>query len=165
MRFIQLRSAPAQNAGPLPASTTARTELSRSSAVNVCVSFAMSASSNALRTSGRLSVTRPTPPLRSTVINGRLHDDFALDRVRDVALPVRLMVQRAVIFVAWRPAGEGHLRPQRDLRHPSAVEQADRFVDIAVDGELRLQREMQEPQHVALRHGGDECLLRIDAGS
>ena len=66
MRFIQLRSAPAQNAGPLPASTTARTASSSSSALKVAASAAISASSKALRTSGRFSVTVATPPRVST---------------------------------------------------------------------------------------------------
>ena len=61
MRFIQLRSAPAQNAWPLPASTTTRTDASFvQRRRNACVSSAISASSNALRSSGRLSVTRAT---------------------------------------------------------------------------------------------------------
>src|SRR3954468_10743830 len=116
MRFIQLRSAPAQNAGPSPASTTARTETSASICWKVLVSLAISASSKALRTSGRFSVMRPTPPFVSTVINARLHGHFALDRVRDVALLVRLVVQRAVLVFARRVAGERHARPQRHLR-------------------------------------------------
>ncbi len=66
MRFIQLRSAPAQNAGPLPASTTARTLSSASSSRRAVVSALISASSKALRISGRSSVTRATAPLCKT---------------------------------------------------------------------------------------------------
>src|SRR5688572_7639062 len=66
MRFIQLRSAPAQNAGPLPASTTARTALLFSISRKVLLSKAMRASSKALRSSGRSRVTRATPLLMST---------------------------------------------------------------------------------------------------
>src|SRR5690349_11487870 len=133
MRFIQLRSAPAQKAGPLPARTTARTARSASSCRKVLVSSAMSASSNALRTSGRSSVTRPTPPFVSTLINARLHDDFALDGVGDEALLVRLVVQREMFFIARRLAGERYARPQRHFRHPGAIEHAYRLVHIAVD--------------------------------
>src|SRR5688500_13372202 len=67
MRFIQFRSAPAQNAAPFAASTTARTCASASSSANVVLSEAISASSNALRTSGRLSVTRATRSFFSMV--------------------------------------------------------------------------------------------------
>src|SRR3990172_11597638 len=66
MRFIQLRSAPALNAGPFAASTTARTVASASRFLNALVSSATSASSKALRTSGRLSVRRATPPFFSS---------------------------------------------------------------------------------------------------
>ena len=59
IRFIQLRSAPAQNDGPLPASTTTRTPSSAPSASIASVSSAISVSLNALCTSGRLSVTMP----------------------------------------------------------------------------------------------------------
>src|SRR3954469_17742368 len=164
MRFIQFRSAPAQNAGPLPASTTARTDASWSSSLKVLVSWAMSASSKALRTSGRFSVTRATPAFFSTLINARLQEHFAFDRVGDEAFLVRLVVQRPVLLVRWALAREGHARPQGHFRHPCAVQYADRFVDIALDDELRFEREMEEPQHMALRKGGDECLLWVDAG-
>src|SRR5260221_9764783 len=66
MRFIQLRSAPAQNAGPLPARITTRMDLSFSTSENASFRREMSASSNALRTSGRLSVRRATPSFLST---------------------------------------------------------------------------------------------------
>src|SRR5215212_357697 len=66
MRFIQLRSAPAQNAGPLPASTTTRTLSSFSSSEKVLVRTVISRSSKALRSSGRLSVTRAIPFSTST---------------------------------------------------------------------------------------------------
>src|SRR6185295_7724064 len=163
MRFIQLRSAPAQNAGPLPARTTARTEPSASSCWKVLVSSAISASSKALRTCGRFSVMRPTPPLLSTVINAGLHGDFAFDGVGDEAFLVRPVVQRAMLLVAGRNPRKRNARPQRDLRHPGAVEYAGGFVDVALDHQLCVQGEVQEPKHVALRDRGDERLLRIDA--
>src|SRR6266436_3673026 len=53
--FIQLRSAPAQNTLPRPASTTARTTGSRSSSPKAAESSAIIDSLKALRTSGRLS--------------------------------------------------------------------------------------------------------------
>src|SRR3954462_6919392 len=162
MRFIQFRSAPAQNAGPLPASTTARTDESWSSSLKVLVSWAMSASSKALRTAGRFSVTRPTPAFFSTLINARLQEHFAFDGVGDEAFLVRLVVQGAVLLVRRALAREGHARPQGHFRHPCAVQYTDRFIDIALDYELRFEREVEEPEHVALRKGGDECLLRID---
>src|SRR4051812_13328843 len=163
MRFIQLRSAPAQNAGPLPASTTARTETSASICWKVLVSSAISASSKALRTSGRFSVMRPTPPFFSTVSNGRLHGYFALDGVGDEALLVRPVVQRAMLFLAGRSPRKRNARPQRDLRHPGAIEQTGRLVDVLIHYQFGLEREMQKPKHVALRDRGDEGLLRIDA--
>src|SRR5438128_2787758 len=59
--FIQLRSAPAQNTLPRPASTTARTAGSASSSPEAAFSSAIMASLNALRTSGRLSQRTATP--------------------------------------------------------------------------------------------------------
>ena len=61
---IQSMSAPAQNDGPSPARTTARSSVgaSRASAANVVRSSAMSVASNALWTSGRARVTRATAP-------------------------------------------------------------------------------------------------------
>jgi hypothetical protein len=67
MRFIQLRSAPAQNALPAPASTITRTVSSFSISKKVLVKFEIKTSSNALRTSGRLSVTMATRFLFSTI--------------------------------------------------------------------------------------------------
>jgi hypothetical protein len=61
IRFIQLRSAPAQNTFPRPASTTARTAGSASSTPNAAVSSAIMVSLKALRTSGRLSQSTATP--------------------------------------------------------------------------------------------------------
>src|SRR5688572_31280492 len=63
MRFIQLRSAPAQNAVPLAASTMQRTSSRSLSFRNSAVSSAMTSSLKALRTSGRLSVTVATAPV------------------------------------------------------------------------------------------------------
>src|SRR5690242_6828416 len=86
MRFIQLRSAPAQKAGPLPASTTTRTSLSSSSCRKMLVSEAINASSKALRTAGRFSVTRATPPAFSTrtfITFGSLHPKYAEARLLD----------------------------------------------------------------------------------
>src|SRR5438105_7181607 len=62
---IHARSAPAQNALPWPPSTIARSEASAPSVVKASPSSAITASLKALRTSGRLSQTRATPPSRS----------------------------------------------------------------------------------------------------
>ena len=61
---IQSRSAPAQNDGPAPARTTARSCVgpSRASSAKAVRSSAMRVASNALWTSGRSSVTRATTP-------------------------------------------------------------------------------------------------------
>ena len=75
---------------------------------------------------------------------------------------MRLVVQRAVLLVARRPAREGDYRAQGHLRHPVLVEHADRVVHIALDHELALAGEVQEPQHVAGGERGDERLLGID---
>src|SRR3954465_12677395 len=56
-------SAPAQNASPSPASTTARAS---PTSENAAVKSAISCASKALRRSGRASVTRRTSPSRST---------------------------------------------------------------------------------------------------
>src|SRR6185369_12367048 len=64
--FIQFRSAPAQKAGPLPARTMTLTDGSPPSSSKAFLREAINASSNALRTSGRLSVTRATPSFFST---------------------------------------------------------------------------------------------------
>jgi hypothetical protein len=61
MRFIQLRSAPAQKAGPLPASTTQRTSSRLEISRNTAVSSAITSSLKALRTSGRFRVTVEIP--------------------------------------------------------------------------------------------------------
>src|SRR5436190_12310221 len=61
MRRIQPRSAPAQNAEPLPVSTTTRASASAWSALNASVNERMTVSSMALRTFGRLIVTVATP--------------------------------------------------------------------------------------------------------
>src|SRR5947207_7393162 len=60
---IQSTSAPAEKLAPSPASTTAR---ARPTSTNASASSAISAASNALRRSGRASVTRSTGPSRST---------------------------------------------------------------------------------------------------
>src|SRR5258706_1860602 len=65
MRFIQFRSAPAENDLPAPESTTTRMPSSASIERNASVSSAMSASSKALWRSGRFMVTMPTEPCRS----------------------------------------------------------------------------------------------------
>ncbi len=65
IRFIQLRSAPAENDLPAPESTTMRMPSSASMERNASVSSAMSASSNALWRSGRFIVMMPTVPCRS----------------------------------------------------------------------------------------------------
>src|SRR5687768_8659953 len=64
IRVIQVRSAPAQNAGPAPASTTALTSSSSAIVSAQTVSSAITVSLNALRTSGRLSVRYSTGPSR-----------------------------------------------------------------------------------------------------
>src|SRR3569832_934072 len=61
MRFIQLRSAPAQKAGPVPARTMQRTSGRAPYSATVAESSAITSSLKALRTSGRLSVTVAMP--------------------------------------------------------------------------------------------------------
>src|SRR5512147_2852895 len=125
MRFIQFRSAPAQKALPAPASTTARTPSSLSSSCRVRVRLAIKASSKALRTSGRLSVTMATvlrfSTIRLSVIyssgDAGFDDDFGLDGVGDEAALVRAVVQLRELFAGGLGAGKRHLGPQRHLRH------------------------------------------------
>ena len=70
---IQPMSAPAQNDGPSPASTTARRSAgsSRANAAKVAASSAMSDASNALWTSGRVSVTRAIGVVRAGPIDAK----------------------------------------------------------------------------------------------
>src|SRR3954468_21822639 len=75
MRRIQLRSPPAQKAGPLPPSTITRTDLSCSMSENASCKREISASSKALRTSGRSRVTRATPSFLST--KSTSHPEYA----------------------------------------------------------------------------------------
>ena len=77
---IQARSAPAQNDGPSPARTTARSSvgLSRASSVNAVRSSAIRLASKALWTSGRASVTRATTPPGPVRSTRRLAFDVAL---------------------------------------------------------------------------------------
>ena len=77
---IQSRSAPAQNDGPAPAKTTARSSAgpSRSSIAKVVRSSAMREASKALWTSGRSSVTRATTPPGPARSTRRLLPDLAL---------------------------------------------------------------------------------------
>src|SRR6202521_4025386 len=65
MRFIQFRSAPAENDFPAPDNTTTRMPSSASMERNASVSSAMTASSNALWRSGRFMVTSPIGPCLS----------------------------------------------------------------------------------------------------
>jgi hypothetical protein len=60
-----LRSAPDEKPRPAPVISTARTASSAASTVTTCFSSRPKSSIQALRESGRLSVTRPTPPSSS----------------------------------------------------------------------------------------------------
>ncbi len=99
---IHSRSAPAENDGPSPSSTTTRAPARAGAPVKASVSAAISAASNALRRSGRVMRTRTTGP--SCVIasgsdtGGTLHAEHAEAR-RD----------------------GGHLRPTRAGTRPSTV--------------------------------------------
>src|SRR6185295_13734471 len=123
MRFIQLRSAPAQNAGPAPASTTARTVSSFSKSSKALVRSAINTSSNALRTSGRLSVTMATVLRFSTIrfsamaLSGDagFDDHFRFHGVCDEAALVRFVVQPRELLGRRLGAGESDDGPERHL--------------------------------------------------
>src|SRR3954468_2656790 len=66
MRFIQLRSAPAQKAGPFPARTSTRIALSFLMSSKTFFNWEIKESSNAFLTSGRFRVTQATPSFFST---------------------------------------------------------------------------------------------------
>src|SRR5450830_1096313 len=68
MLRIQLRSAPAQKAGPRPASTMARTSGCCPRSRKAWVSSAITVSLKALRTSGRFRVTRATGPVSTVMV-------------------------------------------------------------------------------------------------
>src|SRR3989475_1348839 len=177
--FIQLRSAPAQNTLPRPASTTARTAASASSSAKDVLSSVIMASLKALRTSGRLSQSTATPwPCWISIVLYsifpflgllRLDRDLGADRIGDEAAFVRLFVQLAQLIRARHGAAEHDRRAQRDARHRRPAfgvlaEHAHRVIDVAVDDELAGHGEMQEPQHVAGRQRRDERLLGVNAG-
>src|SRR6185436_7448453 len=153
MRFIQFRSAPAQNAEPAPVSTTACTASSLSRSSNARVKSAINASSKALRTSGRLSVTMATMLRFSTIrfsgmdLSGYagFDDDCALHGIGDEAALVRFFVQLRELLRRRPRAGEFHHGPQRDARHRLPAfgipfQQPGSFVDVAHDGEIRVAR-------------------------
>src|SRR6185503_4987177 len=101
MRFIQFRSAPAQNALPAPASTMTLTASSFSMSWKAFVRSAIRTSSKALRTSGRLSVTMATVLRFSTIrfsdigLSGDagFEDDSAFDGIGNEAAFVGLLMQ------------------------------------------------------------------------
>ncbi|MNS33513.1 hypothetical protein D3C72_656280 [compost metagenome] len=64
---IQFKSPPAQNALPAPVNSSTRTSGSCSACRTALVSAAISASSKALRMSGRFSVRRAMAPSRATI--------------------------------------------------------------------------------------------------
>ena len=64
---------------------------------------------------------------------------------------------------------ETRVRPQRDGRDRQLAarvprHRAHRLVVVGVDAEPALERDRQEPQHVATGQGGDEGFLRIHGG-
>src|SRR3989304_4107491 len=161
MRFIQLRSAPAQNAEPAPASTMTRTASSFSIARKTLVKSAIKTSSKALRTSGRLSVTMATELRFSTIrfsdmclsYDSGFDDHFGFHGVGDEAALVRLVVQLRKLLLRRLDAGERHHGPERHARHRFRAfgvlaQHAGSFVDVALDNEVLPVREMQEPEHV-----------------
>src|SRR6185503_20884446 len=129
MRFIQLRSAPAQNALPAPASTITRTVSSFSISRKTLVKSAINASSNALRTSGRFSVTMATVLRFSTIRlsaialrrltsgDAGFDNDFGLHGIGDVAALVRFVVQLGKLRRRGLGTGKAHHRPERNARH------------------------------------------------
>src|SRR3954471_20337688 len=86
MRFIQFRTAPAQKAGPLPASTIALTDESPPMSSKLFFNWPMSASSKALRTSGRFSVTRAMPSFFSTISIVTSHSCLCASHPKDAEL-------------------------------------------------------------------------------
>src|SRR6187551_1795603 len=81
---IHPTSAPEQNALPLPARTTARTERSSAADAAALVSAWMTFSSIALRTSGRFNVMRRIGPSRSmTTADIALHPENTEPGIRD----------------------------------------------------------------------------------
>src|SRR6185436_7124379 len=177
MRFIQFRSAPAQNALPAPASTMTRTVSSLSTSWKTLVKSAIRTSSNALRTSGRLRVTMATVLRFSTIrfsdifLSGDagFDDHFGFHGIGDEAALVRFVVQLRELLGRRLRTCESDDRSESYLCHrePSLCvfrEHAGGFVAIALNGELRIVRKVQEPEHVAGRERGDELLLGVGAG-
>src|SRR5688572_4484104 len=114
MRFIQFRSAPAENDLPAPPRTTTRTESSPSMARKAAVSSSMRTSSNALWRSGRFSVTRPTGPWCSTaraLLIGDFPSWFAFSHAEHAEAR----------FLVGRVASRG----QREPEHPARIGRID----------------------------------------
>src|SRR6185369_12836145 len=146
MRFIQLRSAPAQKATPAPASTMSRTVSSCSISRNVRVRSAIRTSSKALRTSGRFSVTMATVLRFSTIrfsdigLSGDagFEDDFAFHRIRDKAAFVGLLMQLRKLLGSGLRARKCNHRTERNGRHRLPAlgvlgEHAGRLVAVVLD--------------------------------
>ena len=122
MRFIQFRSAPAQNALPAPASTTARTVSSLSRSKKTLVKFEIKTSSNALRTSGTVErhdgdqVAFFYDQVVGHGLSGDagFEDDLGLHGIGDEAALVRFLVQLRELLRRRLRAGKRHHRPQRD---------------------------------------------------
>ena len=124
MRRIQLRSPPAEKAAPAPVSTSTRTASSAPSRRKPRSARAMSASSKALRRSGRLSVSVATP--RASVDRRSLSPRrWASCRTVRFSLP-RQLDRRARARSCWRCSRECRVaaRPDRsrEASWPSAIE-------------------------------------------
>ena len=116
-------SAPAQNEGPSPASTTARAS---PTSANASVSSRISSASNAFRRSGFASVTRSTAPsrsIRSPAIAPELTQGAPPGprlRLRPVAPPGSIPL-RGALAAALTPLRDGGARLDEDAFEPYAA--------------------------------------------
>src|SRR6476469_9620486 len=104
---------------------------------------------------------------RYSAASTRLAVDRRLDRIRDVAEVVRLVVHRRYVVGRGPLVTAPHdVRMQDDARHRHQsggilLEEAFGVVDIVVNAMTVLRSERQEEQHVATRDRGNERFLRI----
>src|SRR5581483_666026 len=112
-----LRSWPAQKAGPLAQSTTARTALSLAISVNAAESCASIASDSVLRCCGRLSVSSSMPPPSRSRISAASVSPRTGDWMFMVASSLRLRE-----YWAGRPAGATSFQSGTSASHQTLRE-------------------------------------------
>src|SRR5437870_1540070 len=110
MRFIQLRSAPAQNDFPFPPRTMTRTSLREPSSLNASVTSGINSSLNALCVS-----------LSRVLFQRRLHEPLLLHRAHGFSLRLQLIhlhLQQHLSGLLAAHAGDSRVGPHPELARP-----------------------------------------------